>query len=179
MIQSLAARSAHASLNVLAALVLLLMICIVVQVVANAAGFSTLLRFDTALPLLGRAVTINSLMELQWHLLTLIGLLPVALIWAMDRHVRVDFIFASLPARGRYGVELAGHALFTLPFLWCAIPAAWAFAERALASAERSRDGGLVDRWMIKGAIPVALGLLFLVVAIDVLRQSRSLIRGR
>ena len=105
--------------------------------------------------------------------------LPVALIWAMDRHVRVDFIFASLPARGRHGVELAGHALFTLPFLWCATPAAWAFAERALASAERSRDGGLVDRWMIKGVIPVALGLLFLVVAIDVLRQSRSLTRGR
>lgn len=179
MKQSFAARSAQASLNLLAALVILLMLCIVVQVAANAAGFSTLWRFDGALPLLGRAVTINSLMELQWHLLTLIGLLPVALIWAMDRHVRVDFVYSSIPVRGQNAVELAGHALFTLPFLWCATPAAWAFAQRALATAERSRDGGLTDRWMIKGAIPVALGLLFLVVVIDVLRQSRSLVRGR
>jgi len=179
MQQSPAARIAHLFHNVLAALVVLLMLCIVVQVAANAAGLSTLLRFESALPLLGRTLTINSLMEIQWHLLTLIGLLPVALIWAMDRHVRVDFIFGSLPARGRHGIELVGHVLFTLPFLWFAVPAGWAFTERALATAERSRDGGLTDRWMIKGVIPVALGLIFLVVVIDVLRQTRSLIRER
>jgi hypothetical protein len=90
---------ARPMLDALALVVIALMLCIVVQVAANAAGIPTLLRFETALPLLGRALTINALMELQWHLLTLIGLLPAALVWAMDRHVRVDFLYAAAPER--------------------------------------------------------------------------------
>lgn len=166
-------------LDALGLVVIALMLCIVGQVAANAAGLSTLIRFETALPLLGRAVTINSLMELQWHLLTLIGLMPAALVWAMDRHVRVDVLYASAPARARATIELTGHALFTLPFLWFATPAAWAFAQRALAVGERSRDGGLTDRFLIKGVIPVALALLLMVVAVDALRRARDLWRGR
>ncbi|MCC6007005.1 MAG: TRAP transporter small permease subunit [Rhodobacteraceae bacterium] len=176
---TLADRLAGRVLDALGLVVIALMLCIVVQVAANAAGLSTLIRFEDALPLLGRAVTINSLMELQWHLLTLIGLLPAALVWVMDRHVRVDFLYAAAPVRARATIELAGHAVFTLPFLWFATPAGWAFAERAFALGERSRDGGLADRFLIKGIIPVALALLLLVVALDALRRCRDLWRGR
>jgi TRAP-type mannitol/chloroaromatic compound transport system permease small subunit len=177
MPEALAARLARLALDALGLLVIALMLCIVVQVAANAAGLSTLMAFETAVPLLGRGVTINSLMELQWHLLTLIGLMPAALVWAMDRHVRVDFLYAAAPPRARRAIEIAGHALLTLPFLWFATPAGWAFAQRAFATAERSRDGGLTDRWLIKGAIPIALGLLFVVVALDLIRQARGLRR--
>jgi TRAP-type mannitol/chloroaromatic compound transport system permease small subunit len=92
---------ARPALNVLGLLVIALMLCIVLQVVANAAGIPTLWRFESALPLVGHALTINSLMELQWHLLTLVGLLPAALVWAMDRHVRVDFLHAAAPVRAK------------------------------------------------------------------------------
>jgi TRAP-type mannitol/chloroaromatic compound transport system permease small subunit len=170
---------ARLMLDALGLVVIALMLCIVVQVAANAAGIPTLARFETAVPLLGRALTVNALMELQWHLLTLIGLLPAALVWAMDRHVRVDFLYAAAPARARAVVEIAGHLLFTLPFLWFATPAGWAFTQRALATAERSRDGGLIDRYLVKGLIPLALGLLLLVVALDLMRRLIILWRGR
>lgn len=162
-----------------ALLVIALMLCIVVQVTAAALGRSTLVAFERALPLLGDSITINGLMELQWHLLTLVGLLPAAIVWALDRHVRVDFLYAKASAQARGWIELTGHLVFTLPFLWFATQAGWTFAMRAFDIAERSRDGGLVDRYLIKVAIPVALALLLAVVAIDAVRQARTLLTGR
>lgn len=167
------------ALDVLALLVIALMLCIVVQVTANLLGHSTLMRFDPALPLMGDSVTINALMELQWHLLTLVGLLPVAIVWAMDRHVRVDFLYAKASGRAQAGIELTGHLVFTLPFLWFATQAGWTFKMRAFDIAERSRDGGLVDRYLIKAVIPAALAFLLIVVAVDAVRQARLLLRGR
>lgn len=166
-------------LDALALLVIALMLCIVVQVAANALGRATLVEFGRVLPLLGAAVSINALMELQWHLLTLVGLLPAAIVWSMDRHVRVDFLYGAASERAKHGIELAGHLIFTLPFLCFATLAGWAFAERAFEIGERSRDGGLVDRYLIKGVIPLSLGLLILVVAADMVRQARALVRGR
>lgn len=167
------------ALDVLALLVIALMLCIVVQVTANLFGHATLMTFDRTLPLIGGSVTINALMELQWHLLTLVGLLPVAIVWAMDRHVRVDFLYAKASWRVRGLIELTGHLVFTLPFLWFATQAGWTFTMQAFDIAERSRDGGLVDRYLIKAVIPAALAFLLIVVVADAVRQARLLLKGR
>lgn len=166
-------------LDVFGLLVILLMLAIVTQVVLNAIGVSAIARFAQPLPLLGRAITLNSLMELQWHLLMVIALLPAWLVWRRDQHVRVDFLYQSVSERAKGAIELCGHVLFSLPFLILSIPAAWSFAARAWATGETSRDGGLADRFIIKGAIPLGLALLLIVVILDVLPQLRRLGQAR
>ncbi len=178
MPQDRGSRAIRACLSFFGVLVLILILCIVLQVILTALGFSTLIRLEEQIFLLGRAVTINSLMDIQWHLLVVIGLLPAGLVWLLDRHVRVDFLYRSAPARGKATIELIGHVLFTLPFLIFCTPAAWSFAQRALATAERSRDGGLTDRFLIKGVIPVGFALILLVLLLDIVIQSRRLWKG-
>ena len=173
------ARWGDRALTACGLLVVLMMLSIAAQVVLNALGISLIASFPAALPLFGEALTLNGLMELQWHLLAAVALLPAGLAWRRNAHVRVDFLSQGLPARGKAAVELLGHLAFTLPFLSLCIPAAWRFMQRAIATAEVSRDGGLADRWMVKGLIPLGLSLLLVVVLLDLWPQARQLWRRR
>lgn len=152
------------TLNLFAGLTILLMIAIVVQVACSFFDINPLVAFTASVPVLGRAVTLNSLLDLQWHFLVIIGLLPSALVWRRDRHVRVDFLYAGWTSRRRARIDLIGHLLLTAPFLAMCIPASWTFMERAWASAEMSPNGGLTDRFLIKAMLPA--GLTFLAVAL-------------
>jgi len=150
--------------SILAAGVVLLMATIVLQVVCNAFDINPLVVFETAQALFGPAITLNSLLDLQWHLLVLVGLLPAGLLWLRDAHVRVDFLYASWSERAQARVNLVGHLMFAAPFLWLALPASWDFMARAWRTDEGTRNGGLVDLWLIKAALPLGLGLLALAV---------------
>lgn len=154
-------------LDVFGALVIVLMLAIVLQVLASALDLNPLATFARAWPLLGNAITLNSLLDFQWHLLALIALLPTAVVWRRDGHVRVDFLYAGFGDRGRAAVDLAGAVLLTLPFLVMAVPAAWSFMGRAWRSAEMSANGGLTDRWLIKATLPLGFVLLGVVVAAE------------
>ena len=77
----------------LALALLVLMAAIVLQVICSALDVNPLAEFDTDLAVIGRAVSLNSLLDLQWHLLMIAGLLPAGLVWLKDAHVRVDFIY--------------------------------------------------------------------------------------
>jgi len=123
--------------------------------------------------LLGDAMTLNSLLDLQWHLLVITGLLPAGLVWLMDRHVRVDFIYDRRSDRTKNRINLVGNLLFAAPFFALVLPAAWAFMQRAWSSDEGSRSGGLNDLWIIKAVIPLGLGMLALAVLIETLRLIR------
>ncbi|MGP1396431.1 MAG: TRAP transporter small permease subunit [Inquilinaceae bacterium] len=148
------------TLNFFAGLTILLMVAIAVQVACSFFDINPLVAFTTAVPVLGRAVTLNSLLDLQWHFLVIIGLLPSALVWRRDRHVRVDFLYAGWTPRRRAWIDLIGHLLLTAPFLAMCIPASWAFMERAWVSAEMSPNGGLTDRFLIKAMLPAGFVLL-------------------
>lgn len=169
----------RAVLNLFGGLVVLMMTAIVAQVVLGFFGVNPVATFSRAWPLVGDRLTLNSFLDLQWHLLAAIALLPAWLVWIRDRHVRVDVLQARFGPRSKAGVELAGHVLLTLPFLVMALPASWTFTLRAVATGETSRDGGLVDRFLVKGMIPLGLGLLLAVVLVDVVVQLRRLARGR
>ena len=64
-----------------AVLVLILMVAIGIQVFASRFDLNPLLEFSEKLPLVGRALTLNSLLDFQWHLLCIIGLLPAGIVW--------------------------------------------------------------------------------------------------
>lgn len=173
------ARWGDRALTACGLLVVLMMLAIAGQVALNALGISLIASFPAALPLLGEAFTLNGLMELQWHLLAAVALLPAGLAWRRNAHVRVDFLYQRFGPRAKATVELLGHLAFTLPFLILCIPASWRFMQRAIATGEVSRDGGLADRWLVKGLIPLGLSLLLIVVLLDFWPQARRLWRRR
>lgn len=176
---SLSVRLSHAVLQLFALLIILLMLIIVLQVLLNLAGINPLQTFSTSLPLFGRAITLNSLMELQWHLLVIVGLLPCALVWRMNGHVRVDFLYSKWTDARQAKIDLLGNLCLTIPFLALCLPASWDFMMRAWHSAETSTNGGLTDRFAIKAILPLGFALLGLILLVELpglLR--RALARG-
>lgn len=165
----------HRLLSVLACLVVLLMAAITVQVVCSLVDLNPLLRFDQSLPWLGKAITLNSLLDLQWHLLAIVALLPAGLVWLRDGHIRVDFLYARQSDRAKAAVETIGHLVFTAPFLFLCTPAAWSFMMSAFRSGQGSRNDGLNDLFLIKATLPIGLGILALVLLFDVAMQVRRL----
>lgn len=115
--------------------------------------------------------------ELQWHLFAANFLLGLAWVQARDGHVRVDLLRSRLPPRGRAAVDLAGHVLLLLPFAAIATAHAWGFFARSFAQGERSpMPSGLPARWVIKGVLLAALGLLALQALASALRSLRALL---
>lgn len=171
-------RAGDLMIGAMAAGVLALAAAVALQVAANAADLNPLAEFDREWPLVGDAVTLNSLLDLQWHLLAVVALLPAGVVWLRDRHVRVDVVQSRLAPRGKAAVDLAGNVVFALPFLWFALPAAWGFAARSWGMDEGSANGGLVDLWLVKGVLPLGLGLLALAVGWECARLARVLSRG-
>ena len=160
-------------LRLLAVAVIILMAAIVVQVVCSALDINPIVSFNEAKPVLGQAITLNSLLDFQWHLLVAIGLLPVGLVWAMGRHVRVDFIYNKLRERTQARVNLVGNLLFAAPFFFLMLPAAWKFMMRAWTSDESSSSAGLNDLWLIKAVLPLGLALFAFAILIETVRLVR------
>lgn len=166
-------RWAQALLRALSWLVILLMLGIVLQVLCSALDINPLAQFETALPLIGKGLTLNSLLDLQWHLLVIVGLLPAGVVWLRDAHVRVDFLYQKRSDRTKARIDLLGNLLFALPFLLMVLPAAWDFTTRAWRSDEGSRSGGLNDLWLIKAFLPLGMALLALALAFETYRLIR------
>ncbi len=162
-------------LNVFAVLIIVMMVIIALQVLLSILDVNPVLTFSSVWPLFGRAVTLNSLLDFQWHLLVLIVLLPCAIAWRRDAHVRVDFIYVGLSARRRATIELVGHLFLTAPFIAMIVPAAWSFMMRAWTSSEMSANGGLTDRFLVKAVLPLGFALLGVVLLLDLPKLARRI----
>jgi TRAP-type mannitol/chloroaromatic compound transport system permease small subunit len=116
-------------------------------------------------------------MELEWHLFSLIFLLCAGYTLKNDQHVRVDLFYARLTRRGKAWVDLIGTLLFLLP--WCAIViyTSFKYAENSFAFREMSPDpGGLPARYIIKFAITAGFSLLMLQGVALVLKSLRVIL---
>jgi len=116
-------------------------------------------------------------MELEWHLFSLIFLLCAGYTLNNDQHVRVDLFYARMPRKGKAWVDLLGTLLFLLP--WCAIViyTSFKYAENSFAFREMSPDpGGLPARYIIKFAITVGFSLLMLQGIALVLKSLRIIL---
>ena len=161
-------------LSLLGVGLIVLMAAIVAQVVCSALDINPLLVFETAYLLIGDEIALNSLLDFPWHLLVITGLLPAGLVWSMDRHVRVDFIYDRRLPKTKARINLIGNLMFAVPFFVLVLPAAWSFMLRAWTSDEGSRNGGLNDLWLIKSILPLGLGLLGLAIAIETIRLFKA-----
>jgi TRAP-type mannitol/chloroaromatic compound transport system permease small subunit len=98
--------------------------------------------------------------------------------WALrlDQHVRVDVFYREARPRARSLVDLLGTLLFLLPMagliLWLSVPYAlnsWAILEKSQETA------GLPAVFLLKSAIPLFAGLLFLQAVAEAVRAGTRL----
>lgn len=160
VVDRFATHAGRVVMKICGAAVILMMVAIVVQVVASRLGVTTVLDMPGDWPLFGRAITLNSLTDLQWYLLSAIALLPAGIVWLRGVHVRVDFAYSQFGPRGKAVVDLTGLVVFALPFLVMVLPEAWSATVTSFSRGEASPNGGLGDRFLPRGTMPIGLGLL-------------------
>ncbi|MCY4209261.1 MAG: TRAP transporter small permease subunit [Roseovarius sp.] len=162
------------SLTLLATLLVILMMAIVLQVIGSALDVNPLVGFSGDLPFVGKAISLNSILDFQWHLLVITGLLPVGLVWLADKHVRVDFLYDTRSEGWKARLNILGNLVFAMPFFFLILPASWNFMLRAWTSDEGSRNGGLKDLWLIKAVLPLGLLMLLFAILLETYRLIRA-----
>ena len=103
------------------------------------------------------------ILELEWHIFSVIFLIGASYTLLHDKHVRVDLFYEKMSPTKRRWVDLAGIVFFLLP--WCVVVMhtsldytlnSFSFRETS------SQPNGLPARYLIKGVILIAFSLLFL-----------------
>jgi len=120
--------------------------------------------------------------ELSWHLYAAVFLLGIPYALKSDSHVRVDLLFERFAPKTQALIDIIGTLLFLVPACIVIIWTGWHFTSAAyqlgaqpdsvgnffnqLVSSgigEKSQDpGGLLNRWIIKGVIPLSFLFLLL-----------------
>ncbi len=101
--------------------------------------------------------------ELEWHLFSLIFLLGIPYALQQDRHVRVDLFYEKFSARDQRLVNVFGTLIFLLPWAAVLFYTSWQYAADALVAGEGSPNpNGNPYFFPIKAVVPFAAALLFL-----------------
>ena len=138
-------------------LVLAVIAAVMITIVMNALGMNELLRWDNSIFLFNKAFTINSSTELQWYLYGFLVLFSSTYAMHTNSHVRVDLLYQHFSPRVKHLVDVLGHLLFLIPFCLMVAYLYWPQVMMSFNSGEQSNFGGLTDRFLIKGALSVAL----------------------
>jgi len=111
--------------------------------------------------LIGRNLSSNSLIEVQWYLFSFTFLLGGA--WTLQRngHVRVDVLQSRWGARQQALANMVGIILFLFPFSLLMILSSWGAVHFSWNILEQSPDPGGLPRYPLKTLLP--LGFLLLI----------------
>lgn len=141
-------------------LVLAIIVMVCLAVTAAQLGFNNYGTWDSNLFILGRGISVNTLLDLQWWCFALVVLFGGALAFREGKHVSVDFLSASFPPRVRLIVQTIGDLIFLVPFCVIIMWYGTKFAVTSFNSGEGSSYGGLNNIWVIKAFVPIGFGLL-------------------
>lgn len=128
--------------------------------------------------LIGRRLTSNVFIELQWYLYSLIFFLGFSYILKNGINVRVDFWFAEQSKKLQAKIDLVGHLIALIPFCFLALWATWRPVLRSWGlrpdgswgTWEVSPDPNGLPRAPIKSMIIVAFVLLLLQAIAEVIK---------
>ncbi len=105
----------------------------------------------------------TKLQELEWHLHAALFLMLLGYGYLRNAHVRIDVLRERMSPRTRAWVEVFGCLLFLIPYSLLLVYYSVNFWERSFLLGEASAaTTGLPYRWIIKAAMPLGFGLLFL-----------------
>ncbi len=128
---------------------------------------------------LGRYIKItlssNIYIELQWYLFSAVFLLGAAHTLKHNGHVRVDAVYSLLGPRARAWINVAGTALFLIPFSIVAIVLSWPAVRNSWHVLEMSPDPGGLPRYPVKTLIIVGFVLVLLQGVAELVRQVARL----
>lgn len=103
-----------------------------------------------------------AMQELEWHLMSPLTLLCIAYTIKHEGHVRVDILYARLPARVKQAIDLFS-ALSVVALSVIVIALSWRYVMQSYRIGEASPDpGGLPYRFILKAMIPAGFALLLL-----------------
>ncbi len=137
-------------------------LAVIAAVVFSQFNLSRLLQWETDLPLLGRQLTVISVVELQWHLFGIFVLIGGSWVLQHDRHIRVDLLYVRFSPLWRNIVNLIGDLAFLLPFCAVIFWFSLAMVQRSYLAGEGSDYDALMDRYLIKSILPIAFSFLFI-----------------
>ena len=128
---------------------------------------------------LGRNLSSNRLIEVQWYLFAASFLLGGA--WTLQRngHVRVDVLQSRWGIRRQTVANLVGTLLFLLPFCLLMIMSSWGAVQLSWRILEQSPDPGGLARYPLKSILPFSFLLLALQGVAEMIRNLDVLRSGR
>lgn len=102
------------------------------------------------------------LQEMEWHIMAFLALMCMSYTTLKDGHVQVDIVFARFPPRLQRAIHLFSCTLIVLIaaiLLKLSIP----YMMQSYRIGESSPDpGGLTNRWILKGLMPLGFALLLI-----------------
>ena len=109
------------------------------------------------------SLTAAWVIELEWHLFSLIFLLGIPYALQQDRHVRVDLFYERFGKPDKRAVDRFGTLLFLLPWAIVLLITSARYAAEAWVAGEGSPNpNGIPYYFPIKAMVPLAAALLFL-----------------
>lgn len=103
------------------------------------------------------------IMDVEWHLFSLIFLLSAGFALKHNKHVRVDLFYEKFSIKEKAAINFWGTLLFLIPWCFLVIYFSFDYAMESLSMNEGSPEpGGLPMRFIIKFCITLGVGLLLL-----------------
>lgn len=118
--------------------------------------------------------------ELEWHIFSLIFLIGASYTFKEDKHVRVDVFYNNFSEKRKALVNLLGNIFFLIPWCIVVIYTSYQYAGVSFSYREISPDpGGLPARYIIKYAITLGFFLLLLQAISSTFSSFRNLFISR
>lgn len=152
-------------------LVLGTLVSVLVAVIASALRANEMLVWGMDIPLFGDNLTVNDVIDLEWHFFAVMVMAGGTYAYLDNKHVRSDLIYSGMSRRGKRWVDTLGDVFLMLPFTAVMFWLSTGFVMRSYKSGEGSDYGGMLDRFLIKSMIPIGFAILFLVILARVARR--------
>ncbi len=138
-------------------------------------ALALLVTYDAMMRYLFSAGSI-ALQEIEWHLYDVIFLLGISYALKHDRHVRVDIFYEHYSNQTQALIQIFSMLFLVIPFSLLLMGNAWDMTIQSFFQHEISSDpGGLTHRYLIKGIIVIAFGLLILQAVSETLKAYHTL----
>lgn len=153
-------------------LIIPMLVTVAMSIVASLIGWNSFFSWEMDVFLFGSSVTVNTLLDLQWHIFLMIVMLGGAYALVEDSHVSVDLFSAGFSPRWKMLTTILGDVLFLAPFCIAMLWFSWGFTVSSYVSGEGSSYGGLLDRWFVKAFLPLGFFLMLMAGLSRIIRLS-------
>ena len=147
------------------------LVSVLVAVIASALRMNEIIGWGVDIPLFGDNLTVNDVIDLEWHFFAIMVMAGGTYAYLDDKHVRSDLIYSGLSPQKKRWVDSIGDVFLMLPFVAVMCWLSVGFVMRSYNSSEGSDYGGMLDRFLIKSTIPIGFAILFLVILARVIRR--------